>query len=79
MLGLILFMLKTLLELIEFLFDKTKKKTKQNKQLSELYGGVITVKSKCSIMMSTISVLTLRYAIVLFQCDVLICYLVLVL
>ena len=38
MLGLILFMLKTLLELIEFLFDKTKNKTKQNKQLSELYG-----------------------------------------
>ena len=28
--------------------------------------------------MSTISVMTLRYAIVLFQCDVLICYLVLV-
>ena len=42
MLGLILFMLKKLLELIEFLFDETKKnKTKQNKtnkQLSELYG-----------------------------------------
>ena len=32
-------MLKTLLELIEFLFDKTKKKqNKTNKQLSELYG-----------------------------------------
>ena len=30
-------------------------------------------------MISTISVMTLRYAIVLFQCDVLICYLVLVL
>ena len=80
MLGLILFMLKTLLELIEFLFDKTKKKTKQNKQtIKRVIWGVITVKSKCSIMMSTISVMTLRYAIVLFQCDVLICYLVLVL
>ena len=78
MLGLILFMLKTLLELIEFLFDKTKKnKTKQT--IKRVIWGVITVKSKCSIMMSTISVLTLRYAIVLFQCDVLICYLVLVL
>ena len=78
MLGLILFMLKTLLELIEFLFDKTKKK--QNKQtIKRVIWGVITVKSKCSIMMSTISVMTLRYAIVLFQCDVLICYLVLVL
>ena len=73
-------MLKTLLELIEFLFDKTKKKTKQNKQtIKRVIWGVITVKSKCSIMMSTISVMTLRYAIVLFQCDVLICYLVLVL
>ena len=41
--------------------------------------GVITVKNKCLIMISTISVMTLRYAIVLFQCDVLICYLVLVL
>ena len=80
MLGLILFMLKTLLELIEFLFDKAKKKTKQNKQtIKRVIWGVITVKSKCSIMMSTISVMTLRYAIVLFQCDVLICYLVLVL
>ena len=67
MLGLILFMLKTLLELIEFLFDKTKKKTKQNKQtIKRVIWGVITVKSKCSIMMSTISVMTLRYAIVLF-------------
>ena len=73
-------MLKTLLELIEFLFDKTKKKTKQNKQtIKRVIWGVITVKSKCSIMMSTISVMTLRCAIVLFQCDVLICYLVLVL
>ena len=73
-------MLKTLLELIEFLFDKTKKKTKQNKQtIKRVIWGVITVRSKCSIMMSTISVMTLRYAIVLFQCDVLICYLVLVL
>ena len=73
-------MLKTLLELIEVLFDKTKKKTKQNKQtIKRVIWGVITVKSKCSIMMSTISVMTLRYAIVLFQCDVLICYLVLVL
>ena len=73
-------MLKTLLELIEFLFDKAKKKTKQNKQtIKRVIWGVITVKSKCSIMMSTISVMTLRYAIVLFQCDVLICYLVLVL
>ena len=73
-------MLKTLLELIEFLFDKTKIKTKQNKQtIKRVIWGVITVKSKCSIMMSTISVMTLRYAIVLFQCDVLICYLVLVL
>ena len=73
-------MLKTLLELIEFLFDKTKKKTKQNKQtIKRVIWGVITVKSKCSIMMSTISVMTLRYAIVLFLCDVLICYLVLVL
>ena len=74
-------MLKTLLELIEFLFDKTKKdNTKQNKQtIKRVIWGVITVKSKCSIMMSTISVMTLRYAIVLFQCDVLICYLVLVL
>ena len=80
MLGLILFMLKTLLELIEVLFDKTKKKTKQNKQtIKRVIWGVITVRSKCSIMMSTISVMTLRYAIVLFQCDVLICYLVLVL
>ena len=60
-------MLKTLLELIEFLFDKTKKKTKQNKQtIKRVIWGVITVKSKCSIMMSTISVMTLRYAIVLF-------------
>ena len=41
--------------------------------------GVITVKNKCLIMISTISVMTLRYAIVPFQCDVLICYLVLVL
>ena len=73
-------MLKTLLELIEFLFDKAKKKTKQNKQtIKRVIWGVITVRSKCSIMMSTISVMTLRYAIVLFQCDVLICYLVLVL
>ena len=75
-------MLKILLELIEFLFDKTKKKnkTKQNKQtIKRVIWGVITVKSKCSIMISTISVMTLRYAIVLFQCDVLICYLVLVL
>ena len=73
-------MLKTLLELIEVLFDKTKKKTKQNKQtIKRVIWGVITVRSKCSIMMSTISVMTLRYAIVLFQCDVLICYLVLVL
>ena len=60
-------MLKTLLELIEVLFDKTKKKTKQNKQtIKRVIWGVITVKSKCSIMMSTISVMTLRYAIVLF-------------
>ena len=67
MLGLILFMLKTLLELIEFLFDKAKKKTKQNKQtIKRVIWGVITVKSKCSIMMSTISVMTLRFAIVLF-------------
>ena len=81
MLGLILFMLKKLLELIEFLFDETKKnKTKQNKQtIKRVIWCVITVKSKCSIMMSTISVMTLRYAIVLLQCDVLICYLVLVL
>ena len=40
--------------------------------------GVITVKNKCLIMISTISVMTLRYTIVLFQYDVLICYLVLV-
>ena len=81
MLGLIFFMLKKLLELIEFLFDETKKnKTKQNKQtIKRVIWCVITVKSKCSIMMSTISVMTLRYAIVLLQCDVLICYLVLVL
>ena len=60
-------MLKTLLELIEVLFDKTKKKTKQNKQtIKRVIWGVITVRSKCSIMMSTISVMTLRYAIVLF-------------
>ena len=39
---------------------------------------VITVKNKCLIMISTISVMALRYAIVPFQCDVLICYLVLV-
>ena len=71
MLGLILFMLKTLLELIEFLFDETKQTIKR------VIWCVITVKSKCSIMMSTISVMTLRYAIVLLQCDVLICYLVL--
>ena len=64
-------MLKTLLELIEFLFDETKQTIKR------VIWCVITVKSKCSIMMSTISVMTLRYAIVLLQCDVLICYLVL--
>ena len=36
--------------------------------------GVITVKNKCSIMISTISVMTLRYAIVLLQSDILILY-----
>ena len=41
--------------------------------------SVINVKNKCLIMISTISVMTLRYAIVLLQCDVFICCLVLVL
>ena len=31
--------------------------------------GVITVKNKCSIMISTISIMTLRYAIVPLQYD----------
>ena len=48
-------------------------------QYSITLWSVITVKNKCLIMISTISVITLRYAIVLFQCDVLIFYLVLVL
>ena len=48
-------------------------------QYSITLWSVITVKNKCLIMISTISVMTLRYAIVLFQCDVLIFYLVLVL
>ena len=47
--------------------------------LNQILRGVITVKNKCLIMISTISVMTLRYTNVLFQCDVLICYLVLVL
>ena len=48
-------------------------------QYSIILWSVITVKNKCLIMISTISVMTLGYAIVLFQCDVLIFYLVLVL
>ena len=35
----------------------------------EQVWGVITVKNKCSIMISTISIMTLRYAIVLLQYD----------
>ena len=46
--------------------------------IRKITWGAITVKNRCLTMISTISVMTLRYTIVLFRCDVLICYLVLV-
>lgn len=46
--------------------------------IRKITWGAITVKNGCLTVVSTVPVVTLRCAVVLFQCDVLMCCLVLV-